>query len=173
MAAALPILKVAATAAAALSALSQASAASSQANYNAQVADRNAGVARDQAARDAEAQGRRARQVLGAARAGFGASGVTSEGSPLDVLMNSASNAEMDRQNILYKGELRAIGYSDTAALERSRAKAAEKEGLVGAASAIITGGPPPEDGKVDAYGNKKKKATTGYTIGSYFDSLE
>ncbi len=163
MAAAAPFLPYIVAGFQVVSALSQASAASSQANYNAQIADRNAGLAREQAARDAEAQQRHATQVLGAARAGFGASGVTSEGSPLDVLMNSASNAELDRQNILYKGELRAIGYSDTAALERSRAKAAEKEGLVGAASAIITGVT-----NSSAATAAKPRATTGYQLGDY-----
>lgn len=159
MAAALPFISIAFTA---ISAISQGQAAKNEANYNAQIAERNAGVARDQAAADADAQRRHATQVLGSARAAYGASGVTAEGSPLDVLTMSASNAELDRQNILYRGELKAMGYQDTARLDRSRAGAAAKNGYFGAASAVLTGG-------AKYYANlPKSTAQTGYSIGDY-----
>lgn len=157
MAAAIPFIALAFTV---VSTISQAQAAKKEANYNAAISERNAGIARDQAAADAEAQGRFARQKIGAARAAYGASGVTQEGSPIDVLAMSAANAELDRQNILYKGELRATGYQDTANLDRMRGSSAVKRGYGEAASSILTGA-----GKY--YSNKPQ---TGYSIGEYAD---
>lgn len=118
----------------------QAANESAAAEYNAGIADRNAGIARDQAAQDAEAQRRTNTQKLGSIRAGYGASGVTMEGSPLDVLQMSAYNAELDVQNIKYKGELRALGYEDTAGLDRMRASAAIEEGDDKAQGILIGG---------------------------------
>jgi hypothetical protein len=157
MAAALPFIAIGFQV---FSALSSARAARKEAEYNAAINERNAGIARDQAAADAEAQGRHARMVIGRARAGYGASGVTQEGSPIDVLAMSAANAELDRQNILYRGELRAMGYQDTAALDRSRASAATQRGLEGAASSILTGG-----SKI--YASRPQR---GYQLGDYAD---
>lgn len=97
---------------------SQGEAGAAAAAFNSAAATRNAGIARQQAADDAAAQRRTAVQTMGAMRAGYGASGVTLEGSPLEVLESSARNAELDNQMIRYKGELRAMGYEDTATLE-------------------------------------------------------
>lgn len=158
MAAALPIIAMSFMA---VSAIQQGNAARKQGEYNAAVATRNAGVARDQANADASAQQRLAYQKMGAARAGYAASGITNEGSPLDVLSMSAANAELDKQNILYKGELRAMGYEDTGALDLARGKAAQKQGYVKAASAVFMAG-----GEYMA----DKPAITGNKISIYDD---
>jgi alkanesulfonate monooxygenase SsuD/methylene tetrahydromethanopterin reductase-like flavin-dependent oxidoreductase (luciferase family) len=123
-----------------LGALSSASAERRAANFNAAAAERDAAVARQNAAADAQAQSREARRRIGAARAAYGAAGVALEGSPLDVLEQSAAEAEMDKLNILYKGELQAMGYDDSAALSRSRAKDATTAGLFRAGSTVLTG---------------------------------
>lgn len=137
MAAALPIIS---TAFSVIGAISGARAESNAAKFNAAQAERNAQVARSNAAADAQAQSRDARRRIGAARAAYGAAGVSLEGSPLDVLEQSAAEAEMDKMNILYKGELQAMGYEDTAALNRSRAKDAQTAGIFGAGKAVLTG---------------------------------
>lgn len=160
--AAAPALMTAATLLTGASAISTGNAARKQGEYNAAIATRNAGAARDQANADASAQQRMAYQKMGAARAGYAASGITSEGSPLDVLSVSAANAELDKQNILYKGELRAMGYDDTGALDMSRGNAAQKSGYVkGASSFLIAGGD---------YMASKPAATTGNKISIYDD---
>lgn len=162
MAAAVPFLIAASTALAAVSAISQAQQAKATGEYNAAIGARNAGIAREQAARDAEAQHRGAVRAIGAARAAYGASGVTLEGSPLDVLESSAAEAELDRQNILYKGELRAMGYGETAALDLSRGKAAARSGYAQAGSAILMGAG-------NYYGSRPAKtAQSGYSLGDY-----
>ena len=71
--------------------------------FNADIAGRNAGLAREAAATDAALLERQTRMQLGSIRAAYGASGVTAAGSPLDVLEMSVANAERDRQQILYK----------------------------------------------------------------------
>ena len=162
-AAAIPWIMGAMAAVSAVQAVQAGRQAKKTSEYNAAIGERNAGLARSQAAADADAQQRHARQVIGAARAGYGASGITLEGSPLDVLESSAANAELDRQNILYKGELRAMGYSEGAALDRVRGDSAQRAGYEKAGSAILMGA-----GKY--YGNQAVKPTAGYEVGDYYD---
>lgn len=132
---------VAATAISALGTLKQGREANAAAQYNSQIQQRNASIAMNQAGADAEAQNRHARQVLGAARAGYGASGVTLEGSPLDVLEMSATNAELDRQNILYKGRVRAAGYQSAAGLSEFEGNQAQDASYIRASSVLLNGG--------------------------------
>ncbi len=122
-------------------ALSQGQQQSTASNYNAGVAQNNAIASRQQAAANAEAHERKARQQLGSIRAGYGASGVGMEGSPMDVLESSAMMAELDRQNILYGGELRASGYESTAGLELMKGENAVTSSYYNAGSALLIGG--------------------------------
>jgi hypothetical protein len=121
-------------------ALSQGQQSNSAAEYNAQVANNNAIASRQQAEANAAAQQRKARLTQGAMRAGYGAAGVGLEGSPMDVLEQSASMAELDRQNILYGGTLKAQGYGATAGLELMRGDAAVTGSYFNAGSALLTG---------------------------------
>lgn len=124
----------------AVGAISQGVQASNAADYNAAVARNNALAARQQASANAEAQGRESRRRLGAMRAAYGASGVTMEGSPLDVIEQSAMEAELDRQNILYSGELKASGYEGTSELEEAKGSSAMTGSLFSAGSSLLTG---------------------------------
>jgi hypothetical protein len=121
-------------------AISQGRQEKNAAEYNAAVARNNAIAARQQAAANAEAQGREARRRIGSARAGYGASGVALEGSPLDIIEQSALEAELDRQNILYAGDLKASGFESTATLEESRGKSAMTGSIFKAGSSLLTG---------------------------------
>jgi hypothetical protein len=123
-----------------VSAISQGQQAKGAAEYNAAVANNNAIAARQQADANAAAQQRKARLTLGSMRAGYGAAGVGLEGSPMDVLEQSASMAELDRQNILYGGALKAQGYESTAGLELMRGDAAVTGSYFNAGSALLTG---------------------------------
>ena len=99
-------------------------------------------MSRAQAAADAAAQQRDARRKIGAMAAGYGASGVDpGQGSPLDILSDAAEQSMLDAQNITYKGEVRAIGYSNAAANDRAAASRASTAGFVNAASSLIMGG--------------------------------
>ena len=123
-----------------LGALNQGQQAKSAAEYNAAVANNNAIAAKQQAEANAAAQQRKARLTQGSMRAGYGAAGVGLEGSPMDVLEQSASMAELDRQNILYGGALKAGGYQATAGLELMRGDAAVTGSYFSAGSALLSG---------------------------------
>lgn len=85
------------------------------AERNAKISDQNALIVREQTAADVALQTREAKRKQGAAIAAAGASGLRGDGSILDVLADSAAQAEADRQTLKYKGELRAMGYEQEA----------------------------------------------------------
>jgi hypothetical protein len=123
------------------SSIGQAQQAKSAANYNAKVAENQAISARQEAAANADMQRRRSAKTLGSMQANYAASGVTLEGSPLEILEQSARESELDRQTILWSGESRAAGYEATADLERTRGKNAMASGMLSAAGTAIKGG--------------------------------
>lgn len=86
--------------------------------YNAQIAEQQAEQARGAAKIRAEQQAEQDRRLQSAAVAGYGGSGVTLEGSPLLVLMESARQAEIDQARIAYGGEISAAGYENQRRLQ-------------------------------------------------------
>jgi hypothetical protein len=61
------------------------------------------------------------------------------EGSPLEVLEQSARNAKLDELNILWSGDTRAQGYRATANLEGARASNAMTSGYLSAAGSLFS----------------------------------
>lgn len=153
MAAAVPFLQIAGTVISVAGHLQSGRAANATAKYNARVAERNAVIARQQAGAAEAAHRRDVSRRMGSIRAGFGASGVTLEGTPLEVLEDSAAMAELDALNIRYQGELRAIGFKDEAVLARAGGKQALTESRFRAASALFSGA-----GKMFTPSGKPKK---------------
>jgi len=119
-------------------AMSQANAQKQAANYNAQLRERDATIAVNQANEDADRFQRRAQQDIGALHAGLGATGTTSD--DMDVLRMSVSNAKLDEETIRYKGRMQATGYYDEAILDRYSGRMAEEQGYYRAASSLLTG---------------------------------
>lgn len=139
--AALPLIIMGGSAISAVGAISQANAQQAASSYNATLRERDALVATDQAGRDAEQVRRAGVRAQGSLLAGYGASGVaTDEGSPLDVLAMSASEAKLDEETVLYKGRLKSMGYTDAAALDRAQGDVAQQQGYLNAASYLIGG---------------------------------
>lgn len=140
MAMAIPIVMLAGGALSAMGAMHQAQAQSEASNYNAALSERNAILVRSQA--DADAAAFRQQMTLreGSLIAGYGAAGVTGEGSPLDVLGMSAASAKRDELMIHYKSDLAAQGYRETAVLNRMQGKQAIEAGNYQAASSLLTG---------------------------------
>lgn len=123
----------------AIGAISNANAQAGADRYNAQVAQQNAIAAQQQAEQNAIIQQQTAAKQIGAQIAGYGGSGVVSgEGSALDVLSNSVSSAELDRQTILYKGKLQSLGYQDESQLDEARAGNAQTQGFESAFGTIL-----------------------------------
>lgn len=127
-----------AAAVAAASAVSSAQQQKAASKYNEKVANQQAVAAQQEAAANADRQRRVAQKQIGSMQATYAASGVSLEGSPLEVLEQSARNAELDRLNILWSGQTRAQGYQATANLERARGKNAETSGYLSAAGSLF-----------------------------------
>lgn len=125
----------------AVGSIQQASAQASAAKHNARVGEQNARMAADQAKEDERMQRIRGMKALGTTRAGFGAAGVTLEGTPLDVLEESAAAIELDALKIRHGGEVQAAAYRNGASLDRAQASAAKTSGYLSATSALLGGG--------------------------------
>jgi len=130
--------------------LVQSEATASAAEFNASIARQNAKIARARGQVQEAAFRRRARQFRGAQTAAFGASGVTLEGSPLDVLESTALDQELDALLIRNQADLQIRGFRNTALLESKRAKITRRVGKFQAATQLFSslsgagGGPTP-----------------------------
>lgn len=127
---------------AAMSAVSAISGAQQQkqaAKYNQKIANQQAVAAQKEAAANADKQRRAASETIGSMQASYAASGVTLEGSPLEVLEQSARNAKLDELNIRWSGDTRAQGYRATANLEGARASNAMTSGYLSAAGSLFS----------------------------------
>jgi len=142
--AAIPMLvQVAVGAAAAISAYGayqQGQAAKQAAKFNANVAQQNAAAARANSLMQQQQQQRENYKRLGALRVAQAAAGGTAEGSFLDVLGESAAQGELERQNIAFRGEMEARGYTNTATLDLMQGKQAAKAGTTAATGEITKG---------------------------------
>jgi hypothetical protein len=109
------------------------------ANYNAKLASRNAEIAKRQGELEAERLDRDGRRQRGAISAAYGANNIVGgEGSPLDVLENSFTTAELDKQNAKYNADIKAYGYNAEAAAQKQAGKTALTKGLFNAAGSAL-----------------------------------
>ncbi len=100
------------------------------AQYNADVANQQADESLKQASEQERQQAVYSTQVIGNEKASYGASGVSGgSGSAMDVLQQSARNAEMDALNIRHAGAMKAWAYQSGARLDMMNKDNAEKAG--------------------------------------------
>lgn len=135
-----PIFTALSTAFSVVGAISSANSEAAAYKYNAKIAERNAVISRQQAAADVDRQRRIADKAIGGIKASYAASGVTMEGTPLDIVEESAAQAKLDELNIKYNGELQAMGFENSAALDRARASNAKTSGYMAAGSSLLLG---------------------------------
>lgn len=101
--------------------------------YNAGIALRNAEIAKFQGEIALEDQAKLAIKTLGAARAAYGASGVTaSSGSAIDVLAESAANAARDKYMLKFNTDMKVQNFNDQATLENMNAQNARTASTFG-----------------------------------------
>ena len=110
------------------------------ADYNADVADANAKAAEDKAAYDEKMHRESVRKILASQRALYGKSGISTEGSPLLVMEDSAIAGEMDALAIRYGGDIAAAQQRSSANLLRMQGKQARTAGYIGAGSTLLAG---------------------------------
>lgn len=141
MAAAVPFIMVAAAAVSAYSAVQQGKAAKAADIYNATINKQNADLSREEAQAQARQADREMYLRLGAIRAVQGKSGgVANEGSVLDVIGDVAAQSELQKQNIIYEGELKARGFNNTATLDTFSGKTAQTNSYYKAGSELLGG---------------------------------
>ena len=122
-------------------ALAQGGGARAAGEYNAQVKEYQAQSSLLQAAEDERRLRVQARGKIAETRATIGASGITAEGSALDVLAASASNAALDALTVRHQGQMKAWAYRAGAASDLFEGKLAYEAGQIGAASALFGAG--------------------------------
>lgn len=103
-----------------------------QSNAIAQAAEYNAAIARAEGAAEEARLRREARRTMGSIRSGIGKSGVTTEGTPLLVLAESAQLAELDALTARWNGENQANLY-------QSKARAAKAAIPFNVGSSLLT----------------------------------
>lgn len=108
---------------------------------NAAIEEQNAVRAIEAADADILSLKREAARAIGAQRAGFGASGVSSSsGSAMDLLADSTSQAVLDQQRRKYAGELKAETHRNNARAGIASGKAAVESSGYGAAATLLQG---------------------------------
>lgn len=111
------------------------------ARYNAQIAEQNAEVAKQQGVAAGEAQDRASRMKIGSMVASYGASGVDGgSGSPMDVLAQSVRMATLDSLTTQYNYALKAQSYRNQAGLDEANAKNSLIAGDINATASVFKG---------------------------------
>ena len=109
-------------------------------SYNAQLATQNSRIARQQAAENERRFRIRTRKTIGGIRAAYAKSGVTLEGSPSDILEESAYIAELDALTIRAGGEQSAQAYEAEARLAKLQGKSIQRGSRFTAAGTLVRG---------------------------------
>ena len=111
------------------------------AEYNAAVAENNAKAASEKAAFEASQRTREKRRLLSRQAALYGKAGVvTTEGSPLLVMAQTALEEELQVAAIRYGGKVQAQRYRSEAELSRYRGRQYERAGTISAIGTAIGG---------------------------------
>lgn len=109
------------------------------AEFNANVARRNAGIQETQTQADIERGRREARVRQGSARAAAGALGGL-QGSALDILASNAAQQELDIMTVKQQGALRKQALLEGSQLDIFRAQTSRQAGKLGSAAAMLRG---------------------------------
>jgi len=109
------------------------------AEYNAQVAERQATVATQKAAYEEEMRREKGRKLSASQRAAAGATGVTME-SFSDIFAQTALDTELDALAIRYGGDIGSSMYRSEAVGQRFTGTQAKKAGTISAGATLLTG---------------------------------
>lgn len=125
----------------AIGSIQQGKAAEQAAEYNAQTSMEQAAAARAEGEAEAQRLRREGRRNIGTMRASISKSGVTSQGSPMLALAESAAMNELDVLNTRYSAQSSARASERQAGLQRAEGRSAKRAGLIGAGTSLLTGG--------------------------------
>jgi hypothetical protein len=122
------------------------------ADYNAKVAKAEGEAAQQSAGYEADQYADRAKRLISTQRANAAASGLGLEGSPLDVMDETAAQAAYDELLIRHSGSVAAAKSNSEAALDRLQGGAAASRGIYGSGATFLTGA----SDLAQIYGKKK-----------------
>jgi len=148
---------VAATGVSAVSQIQQGKEQQKWSEYNAAVAERDAKAATAAAGYEASQKRKETERLLGRQRALYGKSGVTMEGSPLELMSETAAEGELDALMIQRTGAVSAQRYGEEATLSRMKGSSAKRAGYWGAGTTLLTGA----GSAASSYGSYKLKKVT------------
>jgi hypothetical protein len=112
------------------------------AKTNARIAEESASDSRRRGQIEEDRRRALTRQQLGSQKAAFGANGVVSStGTALGLLSETAEYGELDALTIRNNAAREAFGYRIEAVNSRTRGRIASQEGTLGAASTLLGGG--------------------------------
>lgn len=124
----------------AYSAISSASAQSDAADFNSKVAANNAQQAKQEADAEAARVRDKNRRILASQKAAYAASGVQISGTVTDVLLDSATQGELDAMSVEYAGKVRQNALISQSELLKKESSNASKAGIFGAAGYGLSG---------------------------------
>lgn len=134
------VMAVASTALGVTSSVIQTNQQKAVANYQRQVNEQNAKASRDAAQAKIENQRRAAKFTYGSQLARLGGMGALAEGSPLDIMGQSAGQQEYDNMVTEYEGEVQAIQFQQQAALNKYEHDVAEYNLGLNITSQVVKG---------------------------------
>ena len=108
--------------------------------YNAQVAEQQASLARKRGEIEADQQRRKAKRLSAQQRALYGASGVKLTGSPAQVLIDTAMEQEFDARMIEYNASIESMNAMSDASISLMKAQQARSSSYMNAGSTLLTG---------------------------------
>ena len=137
----LPIMQAAGTALSVFGSLQSGKASKQAAEFNEKINRQNAELALVEARDNARIVDRQNYLLRGSIVAAAGASGGKQDGSVLDVIADAAAQGELEKQMILYRGQLKARGYTNTAALDEYGGEVAQTGSYLKAGAELLSGG--------------------------------
>ena len=137
----LPIMQAAGTALSVFGQLQSGKASKQAAEFNEKINRQNAELAQVEARDNARIVDRQNYLLRGSIVAAQGASGGTQSGSVLDVIADAAAQGELEKQMIIYRGQLKARGYTNTADLDQMSGDAAQTGSYLRAGAELLSGG--------------------------------
>lgn len=155
---------IAATAMGVTSSVVQSNQQKAMANYQRQVNEQNAKASREAAQAKIENQRRQAKFTYGTQLARLGGMGALAEGSPLDIMGQSAGQQEYDNMVTEYEGEVQSIQFQQQAALNKYQADIADYNLGLNVTSQIAKGAASMGNSILGATGGLAAGTPTGVT---------
>lgn len=109
--------------------------------FNANKDDQQAALVNEQTQLKESQQVYSDKETIGSIRAAYGASGISMDGTPTQVLEQNAAMAQMNEVAITHQGTVESQMYTDQAQQYRTAADSITQGGILGAIGNAITGG--------------------------------